>query len=168
MKRILLTGMSGTGKSTLTAALAARGIAAVDLDGDAYSHWVPASEVATAAGTPVEADRDWVWREDRVGALLSETIAPVLVVSGCAANMRGFLPRFDRVVLLSAPPAILVRRLATRSGNAYGRRPEEVARVLALRESVEPRLRQVASHELDTDRPVPEVVSDLLALIAGA
>lgn len=37
----LITGMSGTGKSTLIAALAARGHAAVDLDAPAYSEYRP-------------------------------------------------------------------------------------------------------------------------------
>ncbi len=36
---ILITGMSGTGESTLIAALAARGHAAVDLDAPAYSEY---------------------------------------------------------------------------------------------------------------------------------
>ena len=40
MKRILLTGMSGTGKSTLISELAARGYKAVDADCDAFSEWV--------------------------------------------------------------------------------------------------------------------------------
>ena len=37
MKRILLTGMSGTGKSTLISELAARGYKAVDVDCDEFS-----------------------------------------------------------------------------------------------------------------------------------
>jgi hypothetical protein len=37
MKRILLTGMSGTGKSTVTSELAVRGYKAVDLDCDTFS-----------------------------------------------------------------------------------------------------------------------------------
>ncbi len=40
MKRILLTGMSGTGKSTVIAELATRGYKAVDADGDEFSQWM--------------------------------------------------------------------------------------------------------------------------------
>ena len=40
MKRVLLTGMSGTGKSTLTSKLAARGYKAIDADADEWSEWV--------------------------------------------------------------------------------------------------------------------------------
>src|ERR1700712_4615292 len=103
MKRILLTGMSGVGKSTLVDALAARGYKAVDADCDEFSEWVELSDDAGVAGSPVEADRDWVWRADRIQALLASEDADILFLSGCASNMGQFLPQFDHVILLSAP-----------------------------------------------------------------
>jgi shikimate kinase len=166
MQRILLTGISGTGKSTLSAALAARGYKAVDADTAAWSAWVAAGEVAGAAGTPVRPDADWVWRADRIRALLATEDAPILFLSGCAPNMGQFLPQFDHIVLLSAPPATLVARLATRTTNAYGKQPDEVARVLALQQTVEPLLRRAATHEIDTRLPLDQVVATLLHLIA--
>ncbi len=96
--------------------------------------------------------------------LMSGEQAEVLFVSGCAANMRKFLPRFDLVVLLSAPAEVIVARLATRTDNPYGKRPEEVARVLSLRETVEPLLRCAAGNEIDTSVPLDEVVATLLRL----
>jgi len=51
---------AGVGKSSVTDELARRGYRAVDADGDAFSEWVDISdELAQAAGSPVEADRDW-------------------------------------------------------------------------------------------------------------
>jgi predicted ATPase len=46
VKRVLLTGMSGTGKSTLIGELAARGYKAVDLDADEWSEWVDVEFIA--------------------------------------------------------------------------------------------------------------------------
>ena len=40
MQRVLLTGMSGTGKSTLIHELGARGYKAIDTDSDEWSEWV--------------------------------------------------------------------------------------------------------------------------------
>jgi broad-specificity NMP kinase len=72
MKRILITGMSGTGKSTLTRELAARGFKAIDLDDAEWSEWteVEFDGDPASGSSPVEPDRDWVWREDRVAELL--------------------------------------------------------------------------------------------------
>lgn len=168
MKRILVTGMSGTGKSTVMCELAARGYKAVDLDCDEFSQWVDVNQTvnqtAVAPGTPVDANRDWVWREDRVQALLSTEDADVLFVSGCAENMRRFLPQFDHVVLLSAPPETIVERLRARTDNAYGKHPDEVARVLGLIGTVEPLLRRVAGHEINTAARLEDVVATLLSL----
>jgi dephospho-CoA kinase len=166
MKRILITGMSGTGKSSVIAELAARGYGAVDADSPEYSDWVEVSGDTSALGSPEWGAKDWMWREDRIQDLLSTQDADLLFVSGCAANMGKFLPQFDHVVLLSAPAEIVVERLATRTTNAYGKRPEEVARTLELIETIEPRLRRVAGHEIDTSAPLDEVVTTLLR-IAG-
>ena len=158
--------MSGSGKSTLVAELASRGYKAVDLDCDEYSEWVAVDQDTDVVGSPVEVARDWVWREDRIGALLSIEDAATLFVSGCASNMGLFLPRFDHVVLLSAPADVILSRLGNRTGNTYGQRPDEAARVLGLIESVEPLLRRIADREIDTSAPLDEVVAALLSLAA--
>lgn len=119
MSRILLTGISGVGKSSLIVELAARGYRAVDLDTDAWSEWTTvAAEEPSEWGTPVEPDRDWVWREDRVRGLLAEGEVGPLFVSGCAANQRVFRDAFTHVILLVASRETIASRLATRTTNA--------------------------------------------------
>ena len=153
MKRVLLTGMSGTGKSTVIRELAARGFKAVDTD-DGWSEYGP--------------DGDWVWREDRIQRLLSLEDGDVLFGSGCATNQVKFYPRFDHVVLLSVPAAVIVDRLATRTNNPYGKGPDEVAEVLGYLQTVEPLLRKTASCEIDTSAPLDEVVETLRRLVQPA
>jgi shikimate kinase len=167
VKRVLLTGMSGTGKSTVISELAARGYKAVDVDADEWSEWVDVEFTGdpTSPESPVQPGRDWVWREDRIQDLLSTEDAAVLFISGCAENMVKFYAQFDHIVLLTAPAAVIVERLATRTTNAYGKHPDELARVLGLLQTIEPRLRRVAGHEVDTSVPLNQVVAKVIQLV---
>ena len=159
MKRILLTGMSGTGKSTLIDEFAARGYKAIDTDSDAWSVWV--TSVGAGAGGAIE-ESDWVWREDHIHHLLATEDADVLFVSGCKSNQGQFYSSFDHIVLLSAPTPVIVERLATRTTNPYGKTLEELAQVLGYIRHVEPLLRRGASLEVNTDAPLDWIVATIL------
>ena len=150
MKRVLLTGMSGTGKSSIVRELAARGYKAVDTD-DGWSEPLP--------------DGRQRWREDAIGRLLDTEDADVLFLAGCEENQAQFHPRFDHIVLLSAPVETLLERVATRTGNPYGKSPDDLSRILDDLENVEPLLRRVADHEIRTTAPLDEVVEDVLRLV---
>jgi dephospho-CoA kinase len=153
--RVLVTGMSGTGKSTVLARLAERGHRVVDTDDEGWSH-----EVATADGQ----GREQLWREDRMDALLAGEPGGALFVSGCASNQGRFSDRFDAVVLLSVPVEVLLERIASRDTNAFGKDPVERERILQDLAEVEPRLRATATAELDTRRPLDDVVDAVEAL----
>ena len=157
MTAILVTGMSGTGKSTVLAELERRGHRVVDTD---YGDWI---EDVPHAG---EARTEPLWREDRIDALLDGHADGALFIAGCVANQRRFYPRFKAVVLLSAPEEVLLTRIASRRTNDYGKTDAERALVLDDLHTVEPLLRAGASAEIDTRRPVGEV-ADMLESIAG-
>jgi hypothetical protein len=107
---------------------------------------------------------EWMWREDRVAELLAIEDAEVLFVSGCSSNQGQFYSQLDAIVLLSAPAEVIVDRLARRTTNSFGKRPEELARVLSDIEAIEPMLRRGATLEIDATRPLEEVVGTLLEL----
>ena len=146
-----MTGMSGTGKSTALVELGRRGFRVVDTDSPAWSEW---------------AQDEWLWREDRIAALLAADGERPLFVSGCMSNQGKFYDRFDAVVLLSAPAEVILERIERRTTNDYGKTSAERALVLHHLESVEPRLRATCTHEVDASRPLEEVV-DALSAIAG-
>ncbi|MET7831252.1 AAA family ATPase [Micromonospora sediminicola] len=157
MAKVLVTGMSGTGKSTALRMLAARGHRTVDTDSDRWSRWV-----TLADGSP-----DWVWREDAIADLLTGHRAGHLFVAGCRSNQGRFYPSFDHVVLLSAPAEVLLARIADRTDNPYGKRAEERAEILRNLAEVEPLLRATATVEVDASAPVESVVGHLERLAGG-
>jgi shikimate kinase len=161
MKRVLITGMSGTGKSSVIQELAARGHRAHDLDTPEWSEWIDADP--SDALTPTRG-KDWVWREDRVRALLSQPEGGTLFISGCAENMARFFALIDVKILLSAPIATIMERLRTRSPRSYGSVAEERRKVIDLISTIEPLLRKSADYELDTSRPVQATVDEILRI----
>ncbi|WP_371404712.1 AAA family ATPase [Kribbella sp. NBC_00662] len=141
MARVLVTGMSGVGKTTVLEELRRRGYVTVDTD---YDGWVLA---------------DGRWDEPRMDRLLDEHAD--VVVSGTVENQGRFYARFEQVVLMSAPVDVLIERVSRRTNNPYGRTAEQQAEIAEYVETVEPLLRQGATVELDGRKPVDEL-ADLI------
>jgi shikimate kinase len=150
MSRVLLTGMSGTGKSSVIAELKRRGFAAIDMDEPGWS-------VRDAEGHQL-------WCEERLREVLAAEHAGPVFVSGCAENQVKFYPQFSHIVLMSAPADVIKERLASRTDNPYGQRPDELAEVLHHLAWVEPLLRRSATHEIVTTMPLDRVVATVLSL----
>jgi shikimate kinase len=129
MARVLLTGMSGAGKSTILAAVARRGYPTVDTD---YDGW----ELPGA-----------LWDEPRMSALLAEHAT--LAVSGTAQNQGRFYDRFEHVIYLRVPLEVLLDRVRVRTNNPYGKTAEHQAEITRYVAEVEPLIRRTATLELD-------------------
>ncbi|HYI23294.1 MAG TPA: AAA family ATPase [Candidatus Limnocylindrales bacterium] len=159
MSRILVTGMSGTGKSSALAELGRRGYQVVDTDDPGWREYRPYPEPMD------ELHRgEYLWIEDRMSELLQSDDGPSLFVGGGVRNQAVFYDRFDAVVLLSAPADVILERVSRRSTNTYGKSLLERAEILADLAEVVPVLREDCTHELDASRPLDEVVADLIAI----
>ena len=154
LRRVLVTGMSGTGKSSALAELRRRGFDVVDTDEPGW--------------TERARDGGHVWREDRIDELLARDRDVTLFVSGTVSNQGRFYPRFDAVVLLSAPADVLLPRIESRTTNDYGKSAEERQLILDHLAEVEPLLRATCTHEIDASRPLEDVVAELVSIGADA
>ncbi len=143
--------MSGTGKSSALAELRRRGYEAVDTDEPGWSEWS-------------DAEDGYVWREDRIAELLDSVRDVPLYVSGTVSNQGRFYERFDAVVLLSAPVAVLLARIESRTTNDYGKSSAERDLILEHVAGVEPLLRATCTHEIDAARPLRDVVDELVSI----
>ncbi len=146
---MLVTGMSGSGKSTVLAELKRRGHRVVDTDDPG---WI----VETHFAGGVEP----VWDLDQIRALIDGHRSGWLFIAGCVANQGAVYDRFDTVVLLSAPAEVLLDRVADR-GNPFGATAEDRTKIANDLAAFEPLLRAGADHEIVTAAPVHEVVAEL-------
>jgi broad-specificity NMP kinase len=133
------------------AELEQRGFTVLETDGAPWSEWS-------------DEDGGYVWREELIDELLSREDEATLYVSGTVSNQGRFYPRFDAVVLLSAPADVLLSRIESRTTNEFGKASEERERILGDLAEVEPLLRATATHEVDATQPVAAVVAELVAI----
>ena len=145
MVRLLITGMSGVGKSSVLRELGERGHEVVDTD---YGPW------KTESG---------LWDDVLMGALLGESTE--VIVSGTVQNQGDFYDRFEHVVLLSAPTTVLLDRVRGRTSNPYGSTTEEREEITSNHALVEPLLRATATTEIDATQPLLHVVDQVEDLL---
>jgi hypothetical protein len=147
--------MSGTSKSTALAALRTLGFEVVDTDEPGWTEWS-------------DEEAGYIWREDRIAELLTRDREVPLYVSGTVSNQGRFYPRFDAIVLLSAPADVLLGRIERRTTNDYGKTREERDLILGHIAEVEPRLRATCTHEIDARQSVDDVVDELVVIGADS
>lgn len=139
--RVLVTGMSGVGKSTLLEEMKQRGWVTIDTD---YGAWKTDAES---------------WRAHRMTELLDAEAE--VIVAGTVENQGQFYDRFDHIALLSAPAEILIERVRTRTNNPYGKSAAEQADIRRYIAEVEPLLRAGATLELDATLPI-DILADTI------
>jgi shikimate kinase len=153
---VLVTGMSGTGKSSVLDELARRGHRILDSDDPG---WIIESQ--TPSGT------EPLWDLDKIGALIDLHREGWLFIAGCVANQGTSYDRFDAVVLLSAPVDVILDRVTDRA-NPFGSTSADRAKIASDLAAYEPLLRAGADHEIVTTAPIPDVVAALEEIAGSA
>lgn len=153
---VMVTGMSGTGKSTALAQLRRRGHRVVETDDPG---WIV--EADTAAGP------EPIWDLSRIEALIESHRSGWLFVAGCVANQRAVYDRFDAVVLLSAPPDVILARVSNRA-NPFGATAGDREKIVEDLKTFEPLLRAGVDREIVTTVPIAEVVAELEQIARSA
>ena len=111
-RRLHITGASGCGVSTLGAALAAR-LGCAHLDTDDF-YWRPTDP-------PYRESRPIAERLALIAAALDDAATAGWVLSGSLDGWGDpLIPRFGRVVFLTAPTELRLERLAERERRRYG------------------------------------------------
>lgn len=158
MKRIYITGMSGTGKSSVIERLQARGFTAIDTD---YDVWRELSILENGDGP------EWILQEDRLHELLKVSSISSLFISGCSSNQTKFYKFFDHIVLFSASLEVIFERVAQRNSNPYGKNEIERKEIIWNFEHIQPLLKENADLEIDTSTMSVDEIADILIQFAS-
>jgi hypothetical protein len=165
---VWVTGNSGAGKSTVCEQLKRRGELAFDADWEGYSHWVDRASGQVVAEPPYPVPAGWLdrygWQISRaeVAALAGRLNGTTAFLCGSAENEAEVRDLFDRMVCLVVDTGTLRDRLLSRTGNAFGANPEELAAAIDANDT-EAAYRRLGATIIDGTRRPDEVADAVVA-----
>ena len=172
---IFITGVAGSGKSTLCENLAGRGLRAYDADDEISRHVRIADGVPVASPPRHEQTPQWVREHEfrfdlgRLCAIAAQaTPEEPAFVLGAAYGDCEAVKLADLAFYLHVDRAELGRRLAGRSPDAYGSAPHELESIFTWHASAADRYERLGARRLDASRPAGQIADELLAVALGA
>ncbi len=166
--KMLLTGIAGTGKSTIVKALQERGIPAQDLhDVPGLFFWCDKKTKEKVKYVPTDS-REWFETVDRLCDMdqLKELLGQHedIIVAGTASGSQGdYIPLFDKVILLQARPETLIHRMQTRTNKSgYGKTKAEQDDNIEWQKEFDPTVISYGALCVSTEGNINDVVDTIV------
>ena len=162
LMKILVTGRSGTGKTTLCQKFVERGYNAFDSDRiDRFVGW---RDLATGETAKVDYDKTidktkigWQWHHDTMKALVAKYRD--LILCGSADNQLEFYDYFDKVFVLNLPPEEQAKRILSRTEHDYGKLPTMLEQIIIEQATLVEKSQVLGAYVINA-QPNPNVICD--------
>lgn len=170
-KRYYITGVSGTGKTTLAKELQDRGYKAIDQDLFEYGlcAWKDKNTNELIRGghdlsREFIESHEWFCDGSKLKKMLDES-DELVFVCGVADNQDEYLDYFDKVFLLQCKPEVFLHRLNIRQDNKFGK--DEFSQNLELHKykKFEENLIHKGAIVINAHHPIKEVADKIISKI---
>lgn len=164
--KYLITGVAGTGKSTIAHELAKLGYAAYDADAG-FSFYVD-KQTRRPVPHPKTPSLEWYAEHERIfdeavlEKLFKKHVDEPLFLASITANQSKYYPQFDKIFLLTADDETLAHRLKTRTTSDFGKHPVDLHRVLSGQKDFDQSVRAAGAIEIDSSKPIETVAKQIL------
>jgi len=171
--KTLLTGIAGTGKSTIVKALNERGIPSIDLHEEKPDlfFWQNKTTKEKIEYAPIHS-REWFDTVDRIcdigrlKEMLNQYNDIVMAGTTSGGDQKEFLSLFDKIILLQADPETIVYRMQTRiNKSGYGKTKAEQEDNIKWQKEYDSLLISLHAIPVNTKGSLTEVVDRILELI---
>ena len=170
MKKFYITGVSGTGKTTIAKALNDGGVYSFDIDAiPDLCHWKN-KETGEKADWFPKIGTDWIkahnWICDAVmlKKLLDEQKENIVVV-GIASNQDEYLDLFDKVFLLQSSEETFTKRILEREDNDFGKDPSEQKIILGYYKDFEKSILDKGAISINTENSLDATVEKIISYL---
>lgn len=167
MKKIFITGVSGTGKTTLSEELKKQGFHAISIDEvKGLCSWRN-KETNEKITRKVTSNKEftnthkWVCDIDKLKELI-EIDSEIVFILGMPSNREEIALMCDKVFLLQCKPETFLHRLNTRTNNTFGKDVSIQQHMLQWYEGFEKELLDKGAIPIDTDRPVDQIAFEVI------
>lgn len=168
---IFITGISTSGKSTMTKELSKRGYEAHDLEHNGISAWFHKEKGTRDAEFAQVTDRSKEWADahewrvsiDWVNDIAKKAAGKPIFLCGGGVNEKDIIALCDKVIWLKTDEQTIRNRVNIPRDHTYGTRPHELTAAIEGNIQKEKEYEQMGAIMIDARRPLNEVVQDVIA-----
>lgn len=174
MPLIYITGMSGSGKSSVLRKLETFGYETRGVDELGYADWV---DRQTGEIIPFPEDENsvnihdwytkhrWVLSVDRISQLKKQTDTDdkLLFLGGMAEGEDTVWHYFTKVFLLTIDEKTIQERIANRTDNNFGKAPEEMTEILGALQPYETKCKKLGAITIDATQSLDKVIDEIIS-----
>lgn len=173
IKSILITGISGSGKTAVSSALCEKGYSSYDIDD------IPGLFTMFDKRTNLPlVDQDnnnleqvknmsWICNVERLQHLMSEEKNDIAFYCGNAENISEIVPLFDKLILLKASDEVILHRLSSRTSNDFCKTTEIQEWILTSKDEWENNIKKMNAIVIDTNKDINQVVKEILKVASN-
>lgn len=165
--KILITGVAGTGKSSICKVLQGKGYIAYDMDKiPGLCNWKNKStgklgDYHENRNQTWIDEHDWLCDKTRIKQLLKEN--KDVIMCGIASNMQELLPLFDKVLLLSLDDQLILQRLSNRVGDHdFAKTQSEQVGVLSWKDGWEQEMTRLGAISINTGQSLEKIATQIV------
>jgi len=169
--KIFITGVSGTGKTTIANILNNRGIHAISIE--EVPNLCVWKNKATEETVNYEAElnktfidtHDWICDVKLLEELLNKNKDLTTIVLGSAANQNDFISFFDKDLLLQYKPETFIKRILKRKDTDFGKDESAQKLILDWYQEFEKHLIENGAIPVAAEQPKEKVVENIVNLV---
>ncbi len=168
MKKIYITGVSGTGKTTIAHELEKRGFYVISIDEvNNLCSWINKETGEKEGGKDADMNvefvhkHDWICDIEYLNKLINKD-TDLVFVTGMATNQDDFLYLFNKIILLECDPDTFCKRIEERTDNNFGKDKKVQEGILNRYKPYAEKMIKKGAISVNTDKSIREVVDDIL------